>query len=158
LSSLSVSNKYNAVMSLGIGNARIPWRIVPCLWRGAKLVSDFVELTLNYAWHIRSAAPGLSLKFARRSLYRRDGQIASAYIPLCDFKIDSVLANSDNAYSCFSPLVPEQARAQPNPKLAEVALKPGMTATMDIRTGQRSVLKYLAKPVDKAFAGALNER
>ncbi|MEI6762563.1 MAG: secretion protein, partial [Betaproteobacteria bacterium] len=40
----------------------------------------------------------------------------------------------------------------------EVALKPGMTATVDIRTGQRSVLKYLAKPVYKAFAGALNER
>ena len=37
-------------------------------------------------------------------------------------------------------------------------LKPGMTAMVDIRTGQRSVLKYLAKPVYVAFAGALNER
>jgi len=37
-------------------------------------------------------------------------------------------------------------------------LKPGMTAMVDIRTGQRSVLKYLAKPAYKAFAGALNER
>ena len=37
-------------------------------------------------------------------------------------------------------------------------LKPGMTATVDIRTGQRSVLKYLAKPVYKAFSGAMNER
>ena len=73
-------------------------------------------------------------------------------------KINSKLTNSDKAYSCFSPLVPEQARAQPNPKLADVALKPGMTATVDIRTGRRSVLKYLAKPVYKAFAGAMNER
>jgi adhesin transport system membrane fusion protein len=55
-------------------------------------------------------------------------------------------------------LDPEQARAHPNPKLAEVALKPGMTATVDIRTGQRSVLKYLAKPVYRAFAGAMNEQ
>jgi len=55
-------------------------------------------------------------------------------------------------------LDPEPARAQPNPKLAEAALKPGMTATVDIRTGQRSVLKYLAKPVYSAFVGALNER
>ena len=39
-----------------------------------------------------------------------------------------------------------------------MALKPGMTATVDIRTGRRSVLKYLAKPVYKAFAGAMNER
>ena len=45
-----------------------------------------------------------------------------------------------------------------NPKLADVALKPGMTATVDIRTNTRSVLKYLAKPVFKAFGGALNER
>ena len=39
-----------------------------------------------------------------------------------------------------------------------MALKPGMTATVDIRTGQRSVLKYLAKPGYEAFAGALDER
>ena len=31
-------------------------------------------------------------------------------------------------------------------------------ATVDIRTGNRSVLKYLAKPVYKAFGGAMNER
>jgi adhesin transport system membrane fusion protein len=52
----------------------------------------------------------------------------------------------------------ERAKTHPNPKLASVALKPGMTATVDIRTGNRSVLKYLAKPVYKAFGGALNER
>jgi len=55
-------------------------------------------------------------------------------------------------------LDPEQARTQPNPKLADVALKPGMTATVDIRTGQRSVLNNLTKPMYKAFAGAMNER
>jgi adhesin transport system membrane fusion protein len=42
--------------------------------------------------------------------------------------------------------------------LADVVLKPGMTATVDIRTSSRSVLKYLAKPVFKAFGGAMNER
>ena len=52
----------------------------------------------------------------------------------------------------------ERAKTHPNPKLASVALKPGMTATVDIRTGNRSVLKYLAKPVYKAFGGAMNER
>ncbi len=52
----------------------------------------------------------------------------------------------------------ERAKTHPNPKLANIALKPGMTATVDIRTGQRSVLKYLAKPVYKAFSGAFNER
>ena len=45
-----------------------------------------------------------------------------------------------------------------NPKLARVAIKPGMTATVDVRTGYRSILEYLAKPVFKAFGGALHER
>lgn len=45
-----------------------------------------------------------------------------------------------------------------NIKLADVPLKPGMTATVDIRTGSRSVLQYLAKPVFKVFGGAMNER
>jgi adhesin transport system membrane fusion protein len=45
-------------------------------------------------------------------------------------------------------------KGKANPKLANVPLKPGMTATVDIRT----VLQYLAKPVFKAFGGAMNER
>jgi adhesin transport system membrane fusion protein len=42
--------------------------------------------------------------------------------------------------------------------LSLTELKPGMTATLDIRTRSRSVLQYLAKPVQKAFSGALQER
>jgi membrane fusion protein, adhesin transport system len=45
-----------------------------------------------------------------------------------------------------------------NAKLASVAIKPGMTATVDVRTSSRSILEYLAKPVYKAFGGAMNER
>lgn len=44
-----------------------------------------------------------------------------------------------------------------NPKLAAVTLKPGMIATVDIRTASRSILQYLAKPVFKTFSGAMNE-
>lgn len=50
-------------------------------------------------------------------------------------------------------------RAQPhNPKAHDIVVKPGMTVSIDIRTGTRSVLAYLAKPVIKAFGGALMER
>jgi hypothetical protein len=50
-------------------------------------------------------------------------------------------------------------RLQPhNPKAHTIVVKPGMTVGIDIRTGTRSVLKYLAKPVVKAFGGALIER
>lgn len=52
----------------------------------------------------------------------------------------------------------EHQDAPVNTKLAAVALKPGMTTTVDIRTDSRSILQYLAKPVFKAFGGALNER
>jgi adhesin transport system membrane fusion protein len=45
-----------------------------------------------------------------------------------------------------------------NPKLSLAMLKAGMTATVDLKTGGRSVLKYLIKPVYKAFGGALTEK
>jgi adhesin transport system membrane fusion protein len=48
--------------------------------------------------------------------------------------------------------------ARTGSRLAAITLKPGMTATVDVRTSSRSVLQYLAKPVFKAFQGALNER
>lgn len=47
---------------------------------------------------------------------------------------------------------------QANLALAKVALKPGMTATIDVKTRTRSVLRYLLKPVIRSFSGALNER
>ncbi|MBK5914427.1 HlyD family efflux transporter periplasmic adaptor subunit [Rhodocyclus purpureus] len=37
-------------------------------------------------------------------------------------------------------------------------IKPGMTATADVITGQRSILHYLAKPITRAFSGALMQR
>ena len=49
-------------------------------------------------------------------------------------------------------------KSKANRKLAELPLKPGMTATADIRTDSRSILQYLAKPVFKAFGGAMTER
>jgi adhesin transport system membrane fusion protein len=45
-----------------------------------------------------------------------------------------------------------------NPKLQPIVLKPGLTATVDILTGQRSVMRYLIKPIARGLSGALNER
>jgi multidrug efflux pump subunit AcrA (membrane-fusion protein) len=36
-------------------------------------------------------------------------------------------------------------------------LLPGMTVQVDVRTGDRTVLDYLLKPVDRAMEGALHE-
>ena len=48
--------------------------------------------------------------------------------------------------------------ARGNSKLSAIVLKPGMTASIDILTGRRTVLQYLAKPVFRAFGGAMSER
>ncbi len=45
-----------------------------------------------------------------------------------------------------------------NPKFADLQLRPGMTATVDIRTAKRTVLQFMAKPILRAFSGALSQR
>ena len=45
-----------------------------------------------------------------------------------------------------------------NAKARDIVVKPGMTVSLDVRTGRRTVLNYLAKPIFKAFGGALIER
>ena len=45
-----------------------------------------------------------------------------------------------------------------NPKLPLSALKSGMTVSVDVQTGSRSVLHYLLKPLNKALQGAGSER
>ncbi len=52
----------------------------------------------------------------------------------------------------------DQDAKSAHPTLAAITLKPGMTISVDIQTSQRSVLYYLAKPLTRAFAGALTER
>jgi adhesin transport system membrane fusion protein len=65
---------------------------------------------------------------------------------------------SSSYYRAHVKLDADKALSHPNPMLAAVVFKPGMTATVDIQTGRRSVLKYLAKPIYKAYGGAMNER
>lgn len=50
------------------------------------------------------------------------------------------------------------AKDQKNPKVASMEIKPGMTASIDIRTGTRNLLTYLLKPVIKTLGTSLNER
>jgi adhesin transport system membrane fusion protein len=39
-----------------------------------------------------------------------------------------------------------------------IVIQPGMTATVEVRTGDRTVLEYLTKPITKTLSGALGER
>jgi adhesin transport system membrane fusion protein len=45
-----------------------------------------------------------------------------------------------------------------NPKLSLEQLKPGMTATLDFQTGKTTVLAFVAKPILRAFSGALTQQ
>lgn len=47
---------------------------------------------------------------------------------------------------------------QNNPRLSAALLRPGMMATADIRTGKRSVLEFMLKPISRAFRGAMTQR
>jgi adhesin transport system membrane fusion protein len=47
---------------------------------------------------------------------------------------------------------------QGNEKIQIGQLKQGMTATVDIRTGTRTVLEFMAKPIFRAFSGALIQK
>lgn len=48
--------------------------------------------------------------------------------------------------------------SQTNEKIKLSLLKQGMTATVDIRTGSRTVLEFIAKPIVRAFSGALIQK
>ena len=45
-----------------------------------------------------------------------------------------------------------------NTKIGAQDLKQGMTASVDVKTGRRSVLQFIAKPIVRAFSGALLEK
>lgn len=47
---------------------------------------------------------------------------------------------------------------QQNDKLGVDRLKPGMTASIDVQTGRSTVLNYIAKPILRAFSGAMSEK
>jgi adhesin transport system membrane fusion protein len=51
-------------------------------------------------------------------------------------------------------LDPEQS----NMRLSLEQLKAGMTASIDIQTGRSSVLAYIAKPILRAFSGAMSQK
>ena len=52
----------------------------------------------------------------------------------------------------------DQVAKAADPKLAALELRPGMTASVDVRTGKRTVLHFMAKPILRGFSGALTQK
>jgi adhesin transport system membrane fusion protein len=46
----------------------------------------------------------------------------------------------------------------PSSRIQADHVKAGMTASLDIRTGTRSVLRFITKPIMRAFSGALGQK
>jgi adhesin transport system membrane fusion protein len=62
------------------------------------------------------------------------------------------------------PFLYYRVRIHPEPghlqtdKANRIHLKPGMTASVDIKANERSVLSYLIKPLSKALSQSMGER
>jgi adhesin transport system membrane fusion protein len=65
---------------------------------------------------------------------------------------------ADGQNSVFYKAMIKINQQSTNPKLSLNDLKAGMTASIDVQTGSRTVLAYIMKPVTRAFAGAGTER
>ena len=78
---------------------------------------------------------------------------------LSDNNAQGSLVNSPNGQpSVYFKVNIVMAKEQENPKVKLMEIKPGMTASIDIRTGTRNLLTYLLKPVIKTLGTSLNER
>jgi adhesin transport system membrane fusion protein len=78
---------------------------------------------------------------------------------LSDNNAQGSLVNTPNGQpSVYYKVNIRIAKDQENPKVTLMEIKPGMTASIDIRTGTRNLLTYLLKPVIKTLGTSLNER
>lgn len=72
-----------------------------------------------------------------------------------DTLVEEVDGNSVSFYRAHILMDFDQNR---DSKLSLDLIKPGMTATADIKTDKRTVLAYIMKPIVKVFSSALSER
>jgi adhesin transport system membrane fusion protein len=78
---------------------------------------------------------------------------------LSDNNAQGSLVNTPNGQpSVYYKVNIRLAKEQTNPKAQLIEIKPGMTASIDIRTGSRNLLNYLMKPVIKTLGNSLKER
>jgi adhesin transport system membrane fusion protein len=82
-----------------------------------------------------------------------DGELT--YISPDTLSEQGVNGQTQTYYRVRARIAPPQ---EGNDKTRRISVKPGMTVSIDIRTGTRSVLGYLGKPLSRAFSGAMNER
>ena len=103
--------------------------------------------------------------------YVKEGQVATVKLDAYDYSIFGAM-NGNVVYISPDTLMEQTPkgeepyyRAQIKIKGAEfedhrdeIVIKPGMTASVDIKAKERSVLSYITKPITKTFSEGLGER
>ena len=104
--------------------------------------------------------------------FLKPGLPASVKLDAYDYSIYGVLAGQVSYISADTLTETVQGVEQPYYRLQvrtageglkgrqgePIVIQPGMTATVEVRTGDRTVLEYLTKPITKTLAGAFGER
>jgi membrane fusion protein, adhesin transport system len=71
---------------------------------------------------------------------------------------DAITESSIRGEMAFYRVRIEIAKDELTGRQKEIALRPGMTATVDVKSGNRTVLSYLIKPISKMMHESLNEK
>ena len=77
------------------------------------------------------------------------------YISPDSFSEQAQSGSASVFYKAYVTIPPEELTVF---KEKRAELKLGMSASIDIKTGSRTVMKYILKPIYKAFEGAFHEK
>lgn len=103
--------------------------------------------------------------------YVKEGQNASVKLDAYDFSIfgamdgqvvyispDTLMEKTPQGEEPYYRVQIRIGEAQYAHRSKDIIIKPGMTASVDIKAMERTVLSYLTKPITKTLSGALSER
>lgn len=103
--------------------------------------------------------------------YVKEGQVATVKLDAYDYSIfgamtgkvtyispDTLMEQTQKGEEPYYRVQIKITGAEFSARSDEIVIRPGMTASVDIKAQQRSVLSYLTKPLTKTFSEGLGER
>jgi adhesin transport system membrane fusion protein len=67
-------------------------------------------------------------------------------------------SRNTNEQPAYRVQIKTKERKFQGPKSERIEIQPGMTATIEIKTGSNTILRYLTKPVTKTISESMGER
>ena len=84
------------------------------------------------------------------------GTLSGTLVYLSPDTLEEDLKRNEEPY--YRVQVKTEGRNLSNAKSSEISIQPGMTATVELITGNNTVLKYLIKPIIKTLDESLHEQ